>query len=511
MAESTDKQLAEFAATFRADPYGFVMAAYPWGEPTLPDGTINPLRNKRGPEPWQERLLRKIGAHITENDARAALGLSLLVFRSARASGHGVGKSAFVAWINQFFMATRGRTRGVTTANTQHQLETKTWPELAVWHRLFLFKHWFEWTATSYYFRMSPDDQRKNYMINAATVSKDNTEAFAGLHNEQGTVVIIFDEASGIEPKIWEVAQGATTDGECFFLVFGNPSQATGMFADCFDKHQDLYDCEHIDSRSVSMTNPSALADIIQLYGADSDEAKIRVYGQFPSQSYNEFISREVVQEAQQRTLVPDPQAALIMAIDVARFGRDESVIGWRQGRDARSRKQLVFNGLNAVKLSEIIIEQYNITKPDAIVIEGTGPGAGVIDILRETYHLRIVEVHPGALANEQKFYYRKRDELWALCRDWLVKEGCIGEDPILAQQLYTIQYTLDRFEQKIKLEAKEAMKDRTGLSSPDRGDTLVLTFAIKLPRRDANLNLKRFGDRNQAMTEYNEFEYGAG
>src|SRR5882672_3944875 len=107
---STDAQLAAFAATFRDDPYGFVLAAYPWGEPTLPDGTTNPLRNRTGPEPWQTRLLKRVGAHIRENNARISIGLQPLVWRSARASGHGVGKSAEVAWLIHFFMATRGKT-----------------------------------------------------------------------------------------------------------------------------------------------------------------------------------------------------------------------------------------------------------------------------------------------------------------------------------------------------------------------------------------------------------------
>jgi len=507
---STDAQLAEFAATFRADPYGFVMSSYPWSEPTLPDGTYNPLAEKFGPEAWQKRYLLKLGKHIQENDDRIAIGLQPLVWRGARSSGHGVGKSTLVAWIIHFLMATRANTRGVVTANTQSQLETKTWPELAKWHRMFLFKRWFEWTATSYYFKLSPEAERKNYMINATTVSPDNTEAFAGLHNERGTVLILFDEASGIHAKVWEVAQGATTDGEAFFCVFGNPSQPVGEFADCFDKHADMYDIEFIDSREVTHTNKNAIADIIRIYGADSDEAKVRVYGQFPSQAYNEFISRETVETAQTRELRHDSGAAIIMGVDVARFGDDESVIAWRQGRDGRSRKNLFFKGLSTAKLAAVIRDQYMITKPDAIVIESTGVGAGVIDVLRDIYHIRVVEVHPGAVANEQEHYYRKRDELWSLCRDWLVKEGCIHDDPLLAQQLYSIQYTLDRFEQKIKMEAKEAMKSRTGLSSPDRADALVLTFGVKVPRRDSQLHTQKGGDRNQAITDYDPIEYAA-
>src|SRR5215471_5490127 len=180
---STDAQLAAFAATFRSDPYGFVMAAYPWGEPNLPDGSFNPLHDRTGPEPWQKRLLVKLGKHVEENDGRIFLSLDPLVWRSARSSGHGVGQSALVAWIIQWVMATRAMARGVITANTQKQLEDKTWPELANWANIFLFKRWFTWQATSYSSALVPEGVRKNYMMTAMTVGEDNVEAFQGLHN----------------------------------------------------------------------------------------------------------------------------------------------------------------------------------------------------------------------------------------------------------------------------------------------------------------------------------------
>lgn len=503
---SADAQLAFFAATFRDDPYGFVMAAYPWGEPFLPDGSVNPLRDRKGPEPWQARLLKAMGAHVKENDQRISMGLDPLVWRSARSSGHGVGKSALVAWVIHWVMATRAMARGVITANTQKQLEDKTWPELAKWHKLFLFKRWFQWTATSYSSAIVPENQRKNYMMTAMTVGEDNVEAFQGLHNLDSAVLMIFDEASGIHPKIWEAATGATTDGEVFFLVFGNPTQAMGEFADCFDKHADMYNLEFVDSRDVSHTNKAALADIIKMYGPDSDEAKVRVYGQFPSQNFNEFIGKDLAREAQTRLLQPDHGAALIMGVDVARGGGDEIVIAFRQGRDARTRKRRVFGGMSTVKLCGIIVEEHNQHRPDAIVIEAPGGGDGIIDQLREIHHLRVIEFWPGAPSSHPDRYYRKRDEIWHLGKDWLIDGGCIDDDDEFFRQLTGLQYGYDRFEQKLKMESKELYKSRTGEHSPDRADAFMLTFVPKVIRRDAQLNWRANKTRNQAQTEYDEF-----
>lgn len=507
LSPAVEAKLAAQIASYFDDPYGFVMFAYPWGQPTLPDGSENPLRLKKGPEAWQKRLLIALGNHIKMNNMLTYAQLDKQVARFARSSGHGVGKSALVCWLIQFFMSTRKDCRGAATANTATQLETRTWPELAKWHNLLINNHWFTWTATSYYFTAYPEQRRKNYMFTAATVSEHNVEAFQGLHNETSAVVIIFDEASGIFPKLWEVAEGALTDGEGFFFAFGNPTQPDGDFADCFDKHASMYNTEYIDSRTISFTNKTHLNDIIKKYGEDSDQARIRVYGKFPRQSYNGFISHEVLRTAIERELIIDNMAPLIMSVDVARFGSDNTVIRYRQGRDARTRNPVVLHNKSATQVADVIEREWRIHRPDAIVIEGTGPGSGVIDVLRDRRY-KVFEVSPGAPSGDPEHYYRKRDELWGKCRDWLIEEGCIADEPALIEQMGKIQYTLDRFEQKIKIENKQDFCERTGLSSPDEADSLVLSFGVSIARRDRNLDVKNGRDRSETIHEYDVYAY---
>lgn len=506
LSPQKEAELAEFIGSFYADPYGFVMAAFPWGLPELPDGSENPLKEKTGPEPWQKELLDQLGEHIRNNMVLTGIGLAEMVWKSARASGHGVGKSAMVAWLICFFMSTRVDTRGVVTASTQFQLEDKTWPELAKWYNLLINKHWFEWTATGLVFAAYPEDKQKNYKVTAATVSEQKTEAFAGLHNEGKTVIVIFDEASGVHGKVWEVAEGALMGrGEKFFFAFGNPTRPDGEFADCFDKHAHLYNTAHVDSREVSQTNLNAVRALIEKYGEDSDEIKVRVKGQFPSQSFNGFISVDTVNDAIGRELTADSGAGLIMAIDVARFGNDSSVIGFRQGRDARSRPFKKFKGLSLVKLADIAMMEADIHRPDAIVVEATGVGAGLVDIMRDKGY-KITEIHPGAAALSPDLYINRRAEYWSMMRDWLYEEGCINEGESLFKQLTTILYSLDRHEQRVKLEPKEEMKKR-GLESPDEADTLALTFAVRVARRDRNL-MRSQGNRQAAITQYDEFAH---
>lgn len=509
VSASKQRELAEFISQFYADPLGFVKAAFPWGQAFIYDESgiemRNPLAEKTGPEPWQAELLEELGRHIRFNMQMDALGMEMLVWRSAVASGHGVGKSALVSWIILFMMATRVDTRAVVTASTQFQLEDKTWPELAKWHGLFLAKHWFKWSAKGYVFAAYPEEKQKNYKTTAATVGEDNTEAFAGLHNEGRSLFVIFDEASGVVPKIWEVAQGALTDSEAFFFAFGNPTQPDGEFPDCFDKHRDMFHTWNVDSREVSHTNKTALADTIKIYGEDSDEVKVRIKGEFPNNSYTGFIDIGGAREAVTREAPHDAGAALIMAVDVARYGDDRSVIGYRQGRRACPHPTLVFKGKSTMDLAELVADEIAAKRPDAVVIESTGPGAGVIDRLRQMGH-RVHEVHPGSAAVDHRHFMNKRAEYWDKMRQWLYQSGWIPDDPELLKELTSINYSFDRHEQRILLEAKKDMKKR-GLPSPDKADTLALTFAVNVARRDVNLS-RRAGMGKLAITEYDPLDY---
>lgn len=483
----TEQALARFIAQFYDDPLGFVLAVFPWGEPLLPDGSINPLRDKDGPEEWQRELLIELGNHIKENIILRELDLDMKVWRSAVGSGHGVGKSALVAWIIYFLMSTRVDTRGAITASTQFQLEDKTWPELSKWHALAINKHWFKWTATTFSFAAYPEERQKNYRATAATVSETNTEAFAGLHNEGKTVFVVFDEASGVFPKIWEVADGALTDGEAFFFAFGNMTRPDGEFVDCFEKNAFLYKTWSVDSRSVRFTNKNALNDIIRKYGIDSDEVRVRVLGKPPSSSLDAFIPAEAVDTARRREKHYAEGDALIMGVDGSRTATgDKFRISYRQGRDARSLPSLEFPGMNSIAAFNLVSAEFARTKPDAIVIEGTGPTTGLIDILKFRGY-PVIEVYPGAPSAKAETYQNCRAEWYDALREWLWTEGVLPEEcDNLRRELISMRYGYQRQTQKMYIESKEDMKAR-GLPSPDEADSLMLTFAARVVRRDRN------------------------
>lgn len=498
-----EERLRNLISRFRYDAFGFVMAVFPWGQP----GTS--LANKQGPEKWQADLLHAVSQHRLDNYHRKTIGFDYKVWRSAVSSGHGVGKTALVAWIIYWLMSTSMDTRGVVTANTANQLQTKTWPELGKWHNLAINKHWFTWTSSSFYYARYPEDRQKNYKVDALTVSPENTEAWAGLHNETSVVFVVFDEASGIDHELWNVAEGAFTDGEPFFFCFGNPTQPDGDFADCFiNDPDDRWWKRHIDSREVTHTNKAHLNDIIKKNGLDSDFVRIRVLGTFPLKAYDGYIAPADVTTAMQREVHLDSGVALVLSIDVARFGDDENVACFRQGTDARSIPWRSWRGQDTIGSAMKIVEMVNQYKPDAIVIESIGPGVGVIDVLR-SWGYKVLEVHPGAPSSRKEFR-NVRAELWSTGREWIAVRGCLPTmDGDLFKQLTTIRYTnAGQGEAVLQMEAKKDMKKR-GLSSPDRADALMLSFAHNVARRDAKTSRGTSSTR-QAIVDYDELGMAA-
>ena len=129
-------ELQEHIARFVYDPYGFVLFAFPWGE----DG---PLKGDDGPDEWQTKVLKDMGDALRSGNLQGALQIALR-------SGHGIGKTALIAWVIIWFMSTRPHPQIPVTANTSDQLSHKTWRELSKWHRLAINAHWFKWTATKF-------------------------------------------------------------------------------------------------------------------------------------------------------------------------------------------------------------------------------------------------------------------------------------------------------------------------------------------------------------------------
>ena len=422
--------------------------------------------------------------------------------RRAISSGHGIGKSAFVAWIILWALSTLPDTRGVVTANTEGQLKGKTWAELAKWHRLCLTGHWFDCTATALISKLP--GRAKTWRCDMAPWSERTTEAFAGLHNKDKRVLLIFDEASAIPDSVWEVSEGALTDEdtEIIWIVCGNPTRNSGRFRECFGKFRHRWGNRQVDSREVSLTNKAQISQWIDDYGADSDFVRVRVRGVFPRAGGNQLISNELVAEGAARSLREGAfaHAPLIFGLDVARFGDDQSVLTKRQGLIVQP--QLKWRNLDLMTLAGLVARHIDADRPDAVFVDMGGLGAGVVDRLHQLGYEQTLGVDFGGQAAKPPLHVNKRTEMWCALHDWLKNGGALPADPELAADLTGPEYGFTGDKGQIALEKKADMKKR-GLASPDCGDSLALTFALPVARRDHT------PARGKAKTEYDLWEYG--
>lgn len=467
------------------DPEMFVRFVFPWGKENTP------LHEFSGPKRWQVKVLREIRDHVREQKKNKINKLDLSTLRKAVASGRGIGKSALVSWLILWMLSTRIGSTVIVSANSESQLRSVTWGELAKWHMMLLNKHWFDVSATKitpaeWFGALISRDLKKGlkyYYAEAKLWSEENPDAYAGVHSQDG-MMVIFDEASGIPAPIWDVAQGYFTDPivDRFWFAFSNPRRNDGAFFECFHAKRNYWGTDQIDARDVEYTDPKVYEAIIEEHGADSRQAKVEVYGEFPTTGEDQFISPLLMREAAERELNDDPGAPLVMGVDVARFGDDQSVICFRRGRDARSIPWLKFKGVDTVELVNAIAFHADKYRPEAIFVDGGGVGGGVVDQLKSLKY-KVIEVQAGSSADDKNKYQNKRVEMWDRAREWL-SVGCLPNDIQLQKDACGIRYRYTMTGNQMQLERKDEMKKR-GMSSPDVFEALCQTFSKPVARTD--------------------------
>jgi len=178
--------------------------------------------------------------------------------------------------------------------------------------------------------------------------------------------------------------------------------------------------------------------------------------------------------------------------VDVARFGDDKSCITFRKGRLVYP--QIVFGQCDVVdvagRVKQAILE---IGEPvSQIAVDTIGIGSGVADMLRRDFRQKVVDVNSSIRLSDGQ-NYNMRARMWRDMREYLKNGASLPNDPDLATDLTALQYEFRGGE--LLMEAKDNAKKR-GIKSPDRADSLALTFAI--PARD-------YASDNQtsAVTDY--------
>lgn len=479
--DSFNTQLAKEMSKYYADPLGFVLAAYPWGKGIL--------ANHAGPDVWQREFLKTLGEEVKKRKFDGTKPVSPI--RMTIASGQGIGKGVTAAWIVNWIMSTRPGAQGTVTANTFTQLKTKTWAAIRKWTKLCITAHWFEVTSEQIYYK----DRQEDWFVALQSSNEENYEAFAGQHAEQSTSFYIFDEASAIAKIIYETAEGGMSDGEPMIFALGNCTRSEGKFHRInFGDERHRWIHRSIDSRTSRFTNKDLIEEWIQDYGIDSDFVRVRVLGLPPKASDSQFIDHGRVLDAQKRVPHVMPDEPLIAGVDFAWGGDDDNVIRFRRGYDARSISPIIIKGeltrdpsVMVNRLSDVLSNTFDGRKIAMLFCDSAGIAGPVAARLRDLGHRNVREINFGADSPEPNKTAYYRDFMWDKMKEWLIL-GAIDAKGKEAQQLESDLVgpgIIPDNRHRVKLESKENMKKR-GVSSPDHGDSLALSFAQKVaPRRE--------------------------
>lgn len=405
--------------------------------------------------------------------------------RLAVRSGQGVGKTAFEANVVLWFLACFPYPRVVCTAPTRQQLNDVLWAEIAKWMESSqILGLLLNWTKTRVYMR----GYEKRWFAVARTATKP--ENMQGFHEDN--MLFVVDEASGVADPILEAVLGTLSGPNNKLLYCGNPTKATGGFADAFGRDAATWYTMTVSSRDSPRTNKDNIAALEAKYGVHSNVVRVRVDGLPPLAEDDVFIPISIAEQATMNEPVEHIRPSRIaIGVDVARFGDDQTVISTNIDNDIVSIQKR--HGQDLYKTSEDILAAYIRLKeryPESLmvyaIIDDTGLGGGVTDILRherdarELNDLEIIPVNFGAAVPDKEAAQNYADIstwMWSIIRD-KAQTGLLHlpDDAELIAQLSTRKYVFAGTPPKIKLEGKDALKKR-GLPSPDIADSVALAL----------------------------------
>jgi phage terminase large subunit len=390
-------------------------------------------------------------------------------------SGHGTGKSAFMAWSVLWFLTCYFPCKAPCTAPTSHQLSDVLWAEVATWHRRLKDRcpelaEQFEWSSE----RFSLKDRPQESFAVARTSRPERPEALQGFHS--ANVLFLIDEASGVPEAVFQVAEGALSTEGAFVLMAANPTREDGYFHASHHKMRERWAALHWDGEQSPLVSKQYIDDMRAKYGVDSPIYQVRVKGNFATAT-DGVIPLYLCEEAKVRQVEIVPKAEVRWGLDVARFGDDSTALAKRKG-NVQLEPTREWYGKDTMQTVGLLKMEYEAAreKPDAIMVDVIGIGAGVADRGKEI-GLPIVAVNVAESASADDRYMRLRDELWFLGREWLARRDCrLADDDALIAELTTPKYRIES-NGKIKVESKDEMKKR-GVASPNRADAWLMTFA---------------------------------
>jgi phage terminase large subunit len=309
----------------------------------------------------------------------------------------------------------------------------------------------------------------------------------------------IVDEACGIPYELWEVILGNLMGGG-HLLWLTNPVSIGGKVYEWDTNPDSAANVVRVDARETpnfefgpncepnpdytgeavpGLATPEGVETIRRDYGEDSAEFDVRVRGRFPRAGSNVVIPLGLVEDGIARWSVTPAEGPLVIGVDVARFGDDDSCIAPRRGQKVFD--PVTVHGLDTVALSgsvvDVATQHRRHNERVTLVVECNGVGGGVVDTLLalESDWITVLSFDAGSKADDDEKYVNRRSEMWFAGQAFLKDGGAIPDSQRLKGELIAPTYGFDTRARR-KVESKDDIKKKTK-RSPDVADAVLLSI----------------------------------
>jgi hypothetical protein len=482
------------------------------------------MKNDQELSPEQQRFVRKVvrdpvlfATHILGIDLWPREMEILRSIKTHRRTAvkacHGVGKTFTLAVATLWWLARYREGIVLTTSPTQRQVRTQLWTEI---HRLVERAKvpYPKLKTTELKFR---DDH--NFAIGFSTNQAEN---FQGYHGKY--VLIIADEAPGIESGIWDAVAGTMAGGTVHIVMAGNPTIPSGAFYDAFTNERALWNCFTISALDSPNLQGLSLEQILPMDPVEGgpldqnplphlvtkrwvydqyhswwhgDEASspnwlARVLALFPEQAQNALFKLSWLERAKHRAAeqpaVDDGSCPLVAGVDVG-GGESETVVYVCECKHDRRRIISMGAWLGADTRGQVVNFLNQFRRRLSIVrVDSIGVGHNFANHLKDCrFPVEPINVsmHCESKPNLGEDDPSRRFVNLKACYSQAVADAFerdevegLADDSTIGQ-LAGILYEFDS-QGRMKIESKEQARAR-GVRSPDRADALMLALG-KLP-----------------------------
>ena len=382
------------------------------------------------------------------------------------ASGHGIGKSTIVAMIILWFLFVHPYAKIGCTAPTKTQMYDVLWAEIKAWlDRMPEFvKEYYEYTNDYVRIVESPE----NWFARARTARKESPEALAGLHADH--MLILADEASGVDDEIFRSAKSALTNENTLFIMISNPTRLEGYFYESHHKLKNTFQTLSFSSAESPVVSKKFVEEIVAEHEEDSDEYRVRVEGKFPEaenvddKGFLPLYNFEVL-KTQNNTFVGE----MIMGIDPAGEWHDSTIIVVRDNHKAWVMWELKKS--NEQEIAELVATILASYPCQTIVYDNFGEGANLwVELMK--LGITAIGVNVGDNSEDSRYLNIRAEFFWK-SREWCKVGGEVSNG--ILEELPAIKYK-NNLKNKIQIMGKEEMR-RRWIKSPNKADAFMLTF----------------------------------